>query len=550
MQRVSFRIPADTREDVLDGVLPLLPAGIVERPVGEDVVGDLERRRGAARRARRCARRAPVRRSTSFELRGRARRLARAAAPLRRRRGADLGPARGALAVRPARARGRAGGRGRARRERVRVGLAPDHADVPRRCCSTSSRAGGATDFGCGVGMLAIAAAKLGWAPVSGARPRGAGDRGGARERAPQRRRGRVRAGRRRHRRSCRSASCCWPTRRRPCSERLAAAITPQVRHVIVSGIVEGELEQVRAAYAAAGLSRSRGWPRTRGSPCGWGARVADLLDPDARRRRRRRVRPARHPARRRRAADLLLAAGRVQLPRRDPDRARAVPLRPHAAAGDARRGAAPARRPRPPLGGRGGVVGRLPRAGEPRRAARAARGDRHARTTRCSPGCTCSRSPTATPAPCTSWPRPRSSGPPSVSFDAAALLDWYERVRRPLPWRETRDPYALLVSEVMLQQTQAARVVPYYEAFLARFPDPAALAAAPTADVLARLERPRLQPPRARAPGRGAAVAAEHGWPEDLTRAAGRRRLHGGRRGLVRLGRARSPPSTPTSGA
>ena len=66
------------------------------------------------------------------------------------------------------------------------------------------------------------------------------------------------------------------------------------------------------------------------------------------------------------------------------------------------------------------------------------------------------------------------------MSFDAAALLDWYERVRRPLPWRATRDPYALLVSEVMLQQTQAARVVPYYRAFLERFPDPEALAAAP----------------------------------------------------------------------
>ena len=66
------------------------------------------------------------------------------------------------------------------------------------------------------------------------------------------------------------------------------------------------------------------------------------------------------------------------------------------------------------------------------------------------------------------------------------ALLAWYRRVRRPLPWRATRDPYALLVSEVMLQQTQAARVVPYYEAFLARFPDAAALAAAPTRVVVA----------------------------------------------------------------
>ena len=70
--------------------------------------------------------------------------------------------------------------------------------------------------------------------------------------------------------------------------------------------------------------------------------------------------------------------------------------------------------------------------------------------------------------------------------MDVGALLRWYARVRRPLPWRETRDPYALLVSEVMLQQTQAARVVPYYEAFVERFPDPAALAAAPLRDVLA----------------------------------------------------------------
>src|SRR5215210_4909337 len=55
------------------------------------------------------------------------------------------------------------------------------------------------------------------------------------------------------------------------------------------------------------------------------------------------------------------------------------------------------------------------------------------------------------------------------------ALLDWYAAVRRPLPWRFTRDPWAILVSEVMLQQTQAARVVPRYERFLARFPTSAA---------------------------------------------------------------------------
>ena len=72
------------------------------------------------------------------------------------------------------------------------------------------------------------------------------------------------------------------------------------------------------------------------------------------------------------------------------------------------------------------------------------------------------------------------------MAFDPAALLRWYARVRRPLPWRATRDPYALLVSEVMLQQTQAARVVPYYEAFLRRFPDRGALETAARRDDLA----------------------------------------------------------------
>src|SRR4051812_19874274 len=101
--------------------------------------------------------------------------------------------------------------------------------------------------------------------------------------------------------------------------------------------------------------------------------------------------------------------------------------------------------------------------------------------------------------------------------MDTAALLDWYARVRRPLPWRATRDPYALLVSEVMLQQTQAARVVPYYEAFLARFPDPAALAAAPPRDVLAAWSGLGYNR-RALALQQAARHVARHGWPEDLT--------------------------------
>jgi A/G-specific adenine glycosylase len=66
-----------------------------------------------------------------------------------------------------------------------------------------------------------------------------------------------------------------------------------------------------------------------------------------------------------------------------------------------------------------------------------------------------------------------------------ADLLAWGEEVRRDLPWRRTRDPWAVLVSELMLQQTQVARVVPRYHAFLASFPTPAACASAPVAAVV-----------------------------------------------------------------
>ena len=64
-------------------------------------------------------------------------------------------------------------------------------------------------------------------------------------------------------------------------------------------------------------------------------------------------------------------------------------------------------------------------------------------------------------------------------------LLAWYARAGRTLPWRATSDPYAILVSEVMLQQTQVERVIPKYHEFLAAFPTLADLAAAPTADVI-----------------------------------------------------------------
>ncbi|MGZ4130698.1 MAG: A/G-specific adenine glycosylase [Actinomycetota bacterium] len=65
------------------------------------------------------------------------------------------------------------------------------------------------------------------------------------------------------------------------------------------------------------------------------------------------------------------------------------------------------------------------------------------------------------------------------------ALLEWYEPRREAYPWRRTSDPYAVLVSECMLQQTQAARVVPAFERFLAAFPTVQALAAARVAEVI-----------------------------------------------------------------
>lgn len=67
----------------------------------------------------------------------------------------------------------------------------------------------------------------------------------------------------------------------------------------------------------------------------------------------------------------------------------------------------------------------------------------------------------------------------------AAALLRWFRAHARPLPWRADRDPYRIWVAEVLLQQTRVAQAIPYYERFLARFPDVAALARAPLEAVL-----------------------------------------------------------------
>jgi A/G-specific adenine glycosylase len=75
---------------------------------------------------------------------------------------------------------------------------------------------------------------------------------------------------------------------------------------------------------------------------------------------------------------------------------------------------------------------------------------------------------------------------PEAVRAFQEKIWNYYLKGKRAMPWRNIRDGYRILVSEIMLQQTQVGRVVPKYEAFIKRFPDAAALAAAPQADVLA----------------------------------------------------------------
>ena len=100
-------------------------------------------------------------------------------------------------------------------------------------------------------------------------------------------------------------------------------------------------------------------------------------------------------------------------------------------------------------------------------------------------------------------------------------LLAWFAAEGRDLPWRRTRDPYAILVSEVMLQQTQAARVVPRYVAWLERWPTVDALAGASTADVL-RAWQGLGYNRRALNLHRAAREIAANGWPDELTELPG----------------------------
>jgi A/G-specific adenine glycosylase len=96
-------------------------------------------------------------------------------------------------------------------------------------------------------------------------------------------------------------------------------------------------------------------------------------------------------------------------------------------------------------------------------------------------------------------------------------LLQWFATSGRDLPWRRTKDPYPILVSEVMLQQTQVERVVPRYLAWLARWPTIEALAEAPPADAIREWQGLGYNR-RALNLHRAARLVAAHGWPADLT--------------------------------
>src|SRR5207249_8426314 len=91
-------------------------------------------------------------------------------------------------------------------------------------------------------------------------------------------------------------------------------------------------------------------------------------------------------------------------------------------------------------------------------------------------------------------------------------LLAWYDANRRDLPWRRTRDPYRILVAEVLLQRTRVASGVPYYERFLARFPTVRDLAAARLDDVLAAWEGLGFYRRAGHLRGGGAALGKRHG--------------------------------------
>ena len=109
-------------------------------------------------------------------------------------------------------------------------------------------------------------------------------------------------------------------------------------------------------------------------------------------------------------------------------------------------------------------------------------------------------------------------------------LIAWYRRGHRDLPWRATADPYRIWVSEIMLQQTRAQAVIPYYQRFLDRFPTVEALAAAAEDGGAGAVERAGLLFARAQSARAAQQIVAAGGFPRDYDahpRAARNRRLH-----------------------
>ena len=102
-----------------------------------------------------------------------------------------------------------------------------------------------------------------------------------------------------------------------------------------------------------------------------------------------------------------------------------------------------------------------------------------------------------------------------------ARLLAWFREMGRDLPWRRTRDPYAILVSEVMAQQTQVERVVPRWQRWLERWPTVETLAASSAGEVIAEWQGLGYNR-RALNLHRAAQHVAAHGWPDDLTELPG----------------------------
>jgi A/G-specific adenine glycosylase len=109
-----------------------------------------------------------------------------------------------------------------------------------------------------------------------------------------------------------------------------------------------------------------------------------------------------------------------------------------------------------------------------------------------------------------------RTDGAAALTRVRRALQRWYAAKHRDFPWRGTRDPWALLVSEVMLQQTQASRIAQRFPPFLARFPSPASLVAASAAELLTAWSGLGYNR-RALALRRAATVIVAEGWPRDL---------------------------------